>query len=72
MPDVATSSAPASNGSKSKASVTTKPEKPDEEQYKKDAEIAQKELDKAQERLVRPSPDNFFFAVQDDSVANVV
>lgn len=40
---------------KSKSSAGVKPEKPDEEQYKKDVEIRQKELDKAQERLVRLS-----------------
>jgi hypothetical protein len=45
MADVAASS-------KLKSPASIKPEKPDEEQYKKDVEMAQKELDKAQERLV--------------------
>ena len=40
---------------KSKNPAGIKPEKPDDEQYKKDVEIAQKELDKSQERLVYPS-----------------
>ncbi len=42
------------SSTKSKGSVGLKPEKPDEEQYKKDVEVAQRELDKSQERLVRP------------------
>jgi hypothetical protein len=64
MAEVAASSA------KSKSPAAIKPEKPDEEQYKKDVDIAQKELDKSQERLVHPSAYIFCFVLQDSSVAD--
>jgi hypothetical protein len=56
----------AASSVKSKSPAAIKPEKPDEEQYKKDVEIAQKELDKSQERLVHPSTDIFCFVLQDN------
>lgn len=51
MADVATAPASTAADVKSKAH-TARPDKPDEEEYKKNVEQAQKELDKAQERLV--------------------
>jgi len=64
MADTTTSSV------KSKNLAGVKPEKPDEEQYKKDVEIAQRELDKAQERLVCLSLVFSFLCSKTISVAN--
>ena len=52
MADVASDSAPVPNADFKSKATTARPEKPDEEEYKESVEKAQKELDKAQERLV--------------------
>ena len=55
---LAAAPSPADDKNAHKAPVVKpeKPEKPDEEQFRKDVESAEKELQKAQERFVRARP----------------
>lgn len=52
MADAASDSAPVPTADSKSKGTAARPEKPDEEEYKENVEKAQKELDKAQERLV--------------------